>query len=100
MAVTKSPQRKQQGNKPLNEADRRFVQQAVSRKERYKNLSILSVIGGALLGAHYAVESMRDPTFEWGVRALLVVMILLHGRQCLRQFKYARALEQLLPSEE
>ena len=84
----------------MNEADRRFVEQAVARKDLFKNLSILSVIAGALLGAYYAVESMRDPNFDWGVRAVLVVLILLNGRQNLRQFKYARALEGLLPLVE
>ncbi len=97
---TQSPQQKLPGNNPVTDSDRRFVEQAVSRKERYKNLSLLSVIVGALLGAYYAVESMGDPNFEWGVHAVLVVMILLNGRQNLRQFKYARALEGLLESEE
>ena len=80
----------------MTDADRCFAEQAVSRKERFKNLSVASVIVGALLGAYYAVESMRDPNVEWGVRAVLVVMILLNGRQNLRQYKYARALESLL----
>ena len=84
----------------MTDADRRFAEQAVARKERYKNLSVASVIVGALLGAYYAVESMRDPNFEWGVRAVLVVLILLNGRQNLRQFKYARVLEGLLSAEE
>jgi hypothetical protein len=88
------------GNSAVTHANRRFAEQAVARKDLYKNLSVLSVIVGALLGAYFAVESMRDPNFEWGVRAVLVVMILLNGRQNLRQFKYAVVLEGLLSEEE
>ncbi len=84
----------------MTDADRRFAEEAIRRKELFKNLSVLSVIVGALLGAFYAVESTRNPNFEWGVRAVLVVMILLNGRQNLRQFKYARVLEQVLATAE
>jgi len=84
----------------VTDADRRFAEEAIRRKELFKNLSVLSVIVGALLGAFYAVESTRNPNFEWGVRAVLVVMILLNGRQNLRQFKYARVLEQVLATAE
>jgi uncharacterized membrane protein (UPF0136 family) len=80
----------------VTDADRRFAEQAIRRKDLFKNLSVLSVIVGALLGAYFAVESSRDPNFEWGVRAVLVVMILLSGRQNLRQYKYARVMEGLL----
>ena len=83
----------------MTDADRRFAEQAIRRKDLFKNLSVLSVIVGALLGAYFAVESSRDPNFEWGVRAVLVVMILLSGRQNLRQYKYARVMEGLLGSE-
>ena len=83
----------------MTDADRRFAEKAIRRKDLFKNLSVLSVIVGALLGAWYAVESSRDPNFEWGVRAVLVVMILLNGRQNLRQYKYARVMEGLLGSE-
>jgi uncharacterized membrane protein (UPF0136 family) len=83
----------------VTDADRRFAEQAIRRKDLFKNLSVLSVIVGALLGAYFAVESSRDPNFEWGVRAVLVVMILLSGRQNLRQYKYARVMEGLLGSE-
>jgi uncharacterized membrane protein (UPF0136 family) len=83
----------------VTDADRRFAEQAIRRKDLFKNLSVLSVIVGALLGAYFAVESSRDPNFEWGVRAVLVVMILLSGRQNLRQYKYARVMEGLLGSD-
>jgi hypothetical protein len=83
----------------VTDADRRFAEQAIRRKDLFKNLSVLSVIVGALLGAYFAVESSRDPNFEWGVRAVLVVLILLNGRQNLRQYKYARVMEGLLGSD-
>ena len=74
---------------------RRFVEQAIRRKQLYLRLSIAGVMAGALLAAYFAVQSGRDPGYELGPRMVLVIFVLLNARGNLRQFKFATALEQL-----
>ena len=45
-----------------------------------------------LLGGYYAYRRLEDPGYPLGVRAALVVLILLNARQNLRQYKFATLL--------
>lgn len=77
----------------LNPSDQRFVDQAIRRQTLFLRLSIVSVFVGlitlALAGWRYV---QGDP---WGSSFVISILILLNGRQNLRQHKYARALRAL-----
>ena len=77
------------------ESRRRFAAAAVRRKRLFLVLSIAGVAAALLLSAYYGWRRLHDPAYPVGVRAALVVMILLNARQNLRQYRYAEVLERL-----
>ena len=77
----------------LNPSDQRFVDQAIRRQALFLKLSIASVFVGLFT---LGLASWRAVQGEsWGPSFVIAILILLNGRQNLRQHKYARALRAL-----
>ena len=83
----------------MRPADLRFADRAVRRKRLFAVLAGAGVAVAVALGGWYTYRWAHDPSFPVGTRAALVVLILLNARQNLRQYRYARVLEQLRPPE-
>ena len=87
----------------MTESERCFVEKAIGRKLVFLRLSVLGIVVGALLAAYYVYLwwAERIPPDEMEGRAItgvvVVVLVLLNARQNLRQYRYAGALEKLLP---
>ncbi len=77
----------------LNPSDQRFVDQAIRRQRLFFRLSMVSVVVGFLTFGMAGWRYVQgDP---WGPSFVIAILILLNGRQNLRQYKYARALRAL-----
>ncbi len=77
----------------LEPTDQRFVDQAIGREHLFLRLSIVSVIVGLLtlgLAAYRLIDGQGG-----GSTFVVAILILLNGRQNLRQHKYARVLRVL-----
>lgn len=72
--------------------DSRFADRAILGRPRFLILSLSGVVVAAVLCGYYAYQRVQDPTYPLGVRAALVVLILLNARQNLRQYKFATLL--------
>lgn len=86
-------------NASLTDAQRRFAIAAVKRRSLFLWLSAIGVLAGLALTVYYAVRWLQDPAYPIGLRAALVVLILLNARQNLRQFRYASVLSPLIREE-
>jgi len=80
----------------LTDSERHFAKRAIRRKKLFLGLSITSVIVGLSLALLYAWQSATQPGFAPGIHFVLVLLILLMGRQNLRQYYYAKILEKLM----
>ncbi len=80
----------------MREPDKRYVSAAIRKKRLFLGLSFASIVVAFALAVYYLVRYAGDPDYPVGVRAVLVLLILLNARQNLRQYKYARILEQLV----
>lgn len=80
----------------LTDSERHFAKRAIRRKKLFLGLSITSVIVGLGLALLYAWQSATQPGFAPGIHFVLVLLILLMGRQNLRQYYYAKILEKLM----
>ncbi len=85
------------GYMEMNESELRFVSRAIRRKKLFLALSIVSVVVGLGLAVFYAWQMATQPGYPVGIRIALVILILLNGRQNLRQYRYATILEKLTP---
>ena len=82
---------------------RRFAEAAVRKKKLFLVLSGVGVLVGLGLASYYLYlwgydrlpEADRSGRFTSG--AVIVVLVLLNARQNLRQHKYAKVLEEILP---
>jgi hypothetical protein len=83
----------------MNDSNNRFARAAVRRKRLFLGLSFVGVAVGAGLTAWYGWRRWADPDYPLGLRAVIVVLILLNARQNLRQYRYAVALERLMERE-
>ena len=81
----------------MNDRERAFARRAVRRKKLFLVLSIAGVLVAAALAVFYGYRRWLDPDYPLGTRAVLVLLILLNARLNLRQYRYAGALESLLP---
>ena len=79
----------------FGESERSFVLAAVRRKRLFLVLSLLGVTVAVGLAFYYGYRHWLDPDYSLGVRAVLVLLILLNARQNLRQYRYARVLDKL-----
>jgi len=73
-----------------------FARAAVRRKRLFLALSLAGVAVGLGLAVYYGYRRFHDPEYALGLRAVVVLLILLNARQNLRQFRYALVLEKLL----
>jgi hypothetical protein len=83
----------------MTDAEFRFAARALRRTRLFLALSIAGVVVAAGLAAYYVARTVADPHFPIGPRAVIIVLILLNARQNLRQYRFARILEQLLPED-
>ena len=79
----------------MTEPEIRFARRAVRRKKLFLALSIVGVVVGLGLAAFYTWQKATQPGYPIGGRFALVIMVLLAGRQQLRQYRYATILEKL-----
>jgi hypothetical protein len=77
-------------------SDERFARRSIRRKRLFLGLSIAGLSIAASLCALYGFLRWRDPEFPIVPRAVIVLLVLLNARQNLRQYKYARLLEELM----
>ena len=80
----------------MTEADHRFAVRAVRRKGLFLGLSIAGLAVALALTVLYAVLWRRHPGYPIGARAVIVLLVLLNARQNLRQYKYARVLQEMM----
>lgn len=76
----------------LQPADAAFARRALARGPLFLGLAVAGVAIGLGLAAYYGYRRFVDPGFPLGMRAVLVVLILLNARQNLRQWRYVRVL--------
>lgn len=80
----------------MTDSELRFAKRAIKRKRFFLALSILSVIVALSLAVYYTWQFATQPGFAVGIHFVPVLLILLMGRQNLRQYYYARILEKLM----
>ena len=80
---------------PLTDSEIRFAGRAARRGRLFLALALAGVAIAFALGVFYAYRRWTDPSFPVGVRAVLVLLILLNARQNLRQYRYASLLRKL-----
>ena len=73
----------------MTDSERRFAERAMRRRHVFISLAVAGVVIGALLAAFYGYRRWQDPGFPLGLRAVIVILILLNARQNLRQYRYA-----------
>ncbi len=81
----------------MTESEIEFAMRAIRRKQLYLTLSIISVILGVGLGVYYIWQAVTQTGTPSSIHFVVVILILLAGRQNLRQFRFAKILEKLLP---
>ena len=79
----------------MTDSERRFTDRTIRRKRVFLQLSALGVIVGLGLAAHLAWRWSTLPDSTAGLQFVIIVLVLLNGRQNLRQFRYAGILEKL-----
>ena len=80
----------------LTEGEQRFARTAVRRKRLFLGLTIVGVVAASILAVFFGYRRLVEPGYAVGVRAALVVLILLNARQNLRQHRYAALLDKLM----
>jgi len=80
----------------MTDNDERFALRAIRRKRLFLGLSIAGLSIAAALSVLYGIFWWRDPKFPIAPRAVIVLLVLLNARQNLRQYKYARLLEEFM----
>ncbi len=79
----------------LTPSDCRFARRAIGRKRLFLGLSVAGVVVAGGLAAYYGYRRMSDPGYELGVRAVVILLVLLNARQNLRQYRYVRVLQSV-----
>jgi hypothetical protein len=80
---------------PLTDSEIRFAGRAVRRGRLFLALALAGVVIALALSVYYGYRRWTDPSFPVGVRAVVVLLILLNSRQNLRQYRYASLLQKL-----
>lgn len=81
----------------MTDDDQRFALRAIRRKRLFLWLSIAGLSIAAALIVLYGCLWWWNPAFPIAPRAVIVLLVLLNARQNLRQYKYARILEEFVP---
>ena len=82
----------------MTDSELRFARRAIKRKNFFLVLSAASVIVALCLALYYTWQFATQPEFAVGIHFVPVLLILLMGRQNLRQYYYAKILEKLIAS--
>lgn len=77
----------------MNDADARFVDQAIRRERVFRVLMGVGLLAGPGLLGWAAMRAASDQA--WGASFALGILVLLNARSNLRQAKYARILREL-----
>lgn len=80
---------------PLTDSEIRFAGRAARRAGLFLALAVGGVLIALALAVFYGYRRWTDPGFPVGVRAVVVLLILLNARQNLRQYRYASLLRKL-----
>jgi len=80
---------------PLTDSEIRFAGRAARRGHLFLALACGGVLIALALSVFYGYRRWTDPNFPVGVRAVVVLLILLNARQNLRQYRYASLLRKL-----
>jgi hypothetical protein len=80
---------------PLTDSEIRFAGRAARRGRLFLALACGGVSIALALSVFYGYRRWMDPSFPVGVRAVVVLLILLNARQNLRQYRYASLLRKL-----
>jgi hypothetical protein len=75
---------------PLTDSEIRFAGRAVRRGRLFLALACGGVSIALALSVFYGYRRWTDPSFPVGVRAVVVLLILLNARQNLRQYRTLR----------
>ncbi len=79
----------------LTDSEIRFAGRAVRRGSLFLTLACGGVSIALALSVFYGYRRWMDPSFPVGVRAVVVLLIVLNARQNLRQYRYASLLRKL-----
>lgn len=82
----------------MTDSELHFAKRAIRRKNFFLVLSVASVIVALCLALYYTWQFATQPEFAVGIHFVPVLLILLMGRQNLRQYYYAKILEKLIAS--
>lgn len=82
----------------MTDSELHFARRAIRRKKFFLVLSVASVIVALCLALYYTWQFATQPEFAVGIHFVPVLLILLMGRQNLRQYYYAKILEKLIAS--
>ena len=80
---------------PASPGDEAFAARLIRRKGLFLALAVAGVAIAAALSGYYGWRKWRDPDFQVGARAVIVLLVLLNARQNLRQYKCARIVARL-----
>lgn len=80
----------------MTDSELHFAKRAIKRKNLFLVLSVASVIVALCLALYYTWQFATQPGFAAGIHFVPVLLILLMGRQNLRQYYYAKILEKLM----
>ncbi len=80
---------------PLTDSEIRFAARAARRGRLFLALALAGVLVALALSVFYGYRRWTDPSFPVGVRAVVVLLVLLNARQNLRQYRYASLLRKL-----
>jgi len=83
-------------NRIDHQGQQRFAERTIRRKPLFLLLSLLGLTVGLGLGGWYLWQAIQQSDLKPGVHFVLVLLILLNARQNLRQYRYARLLEELI----
>ena len=79
----------------MTDAEARFAERVIRRRSLFLALSLIGIGVALVLAGYYASRRLEDPAFPVGVRAALVILILLNARQNFRQYRVAGLLGKM-----